>query len=325
MESEPQIEPSRRFFPGQWRLSRLLRWLFLLLILGGILVNYHEDIPAEKLQGKYGYPDSRFVAVEGMQVHCRVVGKGEALVLLHDADNSMHTWDAWVDSLSRSYKVIVLDLPGFGLTGPHPQGSYSTFMYVSFLEEFVGALRLRQFHLVGNGLGAQIAWFYAVEHPERLRKLVLLNAPGFEKSEFSLVQFMASAPVLNRVFRRITPRSAFRIMLEDRYADDARVNDAMIDQHFQLFLRPGSRKAYTNISQVRNNRPPADIIEKIAAPTLILWGAEDTRISPEFAYEFHRRIRKSQLKIYQNSGHWPQEEIPGPTTTDVRSFLEGRF
>jgi pimeloyl-ACP methyl ester carboxylesterase len=115
------------------------------------------------------------------------------------------------------------------------------------------------------------------------------------------------------------------LMLEDVYADDALITDTLVQRHFNLLLRAGNRKAFTDRAQVSDNKPPVDIIEKITAPTLILWGAEDARISPEYAYEFHRRIHGALLKIYQNTGHWPQEENPGQTVEDVMAFLEGKF
>jgi pimeloyl-ACP methyl ester carboxylesterase len=117
-----------------------------------------------------------------------------------------------------------------------------------------------------------------------------------------------------------------RIYLEEVFADDAMVTDSLVDRHFKLLLRSGNRKAFTDRASVRDNRPPvAELIKKITAPTLILWGAEDTRISPEYAYEFHQRIKSSDLRIYPNTGHWPQEENAQKTAEDVRAFLEGRF
>lgn len=322
---ESQPEGRRRLQLKLIPLSSALRWIILFGFLGWISLNAHRDIPVEQLKRKYAFPDSRFVAVDGMQVHYRRCGKGEPILLLHDGNNSLHTWSAWIDSLSGKYEVIALDLPGFGLTGPHPRGSYSTFMYVSFLHQFTKAIKLPRFHLAGNGLGAQIAWFYATEHPSRLRRLILLNAPGFEKPQFSLVTFIAKTPVLNRLLWRITPRSFLQIMLESIYADDSKVSESLLDRQFELMLRPGNRKALTDRAQVSENRPPAAMVERISAPTLILWGAEDTQISPENAYEFHRLIPGSLLRIYQNTGHWPQEESPGPTAKDVRSFLVGKF
>ena len=123
----------------------------------------------------------------------------------------------------------------------------------------------------------------------------------------------------------VTPKSFIEIMLDEVYADDALVTDSLIQRHYELLLRSGNRKAFTDRASVSDNRPPADVVEKITNPTLILWGAEDTRISPEHAYDFHRRIRGAFLKIYRNTGHWPQEENPVQTVHDVRAFLEGKF
>jgi len=306
-------------------LFRLIRWGIFIALAVWLFRNWHDDIPAQELTPRYTFPDSRFLQVDGLDVHCRITGKGEPVLLLHNAQSSLHTWAGWTDSLSRKYRVISVDLPGFGLTGPHPRGSYSAFAYASFLDSLVAKLDLKKFHLAGNGLGAQIAWFYAADHPERLNRLVLLDAPGFEPRRSSWIDWLAQTPVLNRVMLKITPRSFIEILLKDVYADDALVSDSLVQNHFELLLRKGNRKAFIDRASVSENRPPVDIISRITTPTLILWGAEDTRLSPEFAYEFHRRIRGAFLRIYQNTGHWPQEENAAQTVQDVQAFLEGKF
>lgn len=331
MEQTPDTPPRRGLSqPQEWvkilSLSRILRWAIYLFVGAWIFQNWHDDLPLSDLKGRYTFPDSRFVEIEGMNVHYRRTGQGDPILLLHDAGSSLHTWAAWTDSLSPDYQVISVDLPGFGLTGAHSRGSYSGFMYAGFLEKFADSLGLRTFHLAGNGLGAQVAWFFAAEHPERIRKLMLLDAPGFEKKPANWLAWLARAPIINSILHKITPRQFVRLGLEDLYADDSLVSDSLVARHFELFLRPGARKAFTDRAQVTENNPPAlDFIEKIACPTLILWGAEDTSISPENAYSFHKKIRGSDLKIYENTGHWPQEEMPAQSVRDVRAFLEGRF
>lgn len=305
--------------------SRVIRWSLYLLAAWWVYYNWHRDLPVEQLTQRYTLPGSRFLDVDGMTVHYRVTGQGEPILLLHDANSSLQTWAEWTTVLSGKYQVISVDLPGFGLTGPHPRGSYSAFMYANFLEQFVNQLHLNTFDLVGNGLGAQVAWFYASEYPDRLHKLVLLDAPGFEPKNSNMINLLARTPVLNRTIWHITPKSFIRLMLQDIYADDALVTDSLVQRHFELLLRPGNRKAFTDRAAVSDNRPPVDIIEKITTPTLILWGAEDTRLSPEYAYEFHRRIHGALLRIYQNTGHWPQEENPLQTAQDVQAFLEEKF
>ncbi|MDX2134919.1 MAG: alpha/beta hydrolase [Saprospiraceae bacterium] len=316
---------------GRVRLSRLIRWGIALGLGWWVYTNYFPDQPLHLLIHTYAYPESRFIAVGGMEVHLREVTPEAqepraTVLLLHDENSSLHTWAAWTDSLARQrYRVIAVDLPGFGLTGPHPQGSYSLFMYANFLEQLVDSLALKPFYLVGNGLGAQIAWFYTAEYPGKVQKLALIDPPGFESRNKGWVQTLAGTPVLNRALWKITPPGAVRLMMEDMYADDLKVTDMLVQRHFDLICRPGNRKAFTDRAQVRDNRPPVDLIDKIKCPTLILWGAEDTRLSPEYAYEFHRRIRGSFLRIYQHTGHWPQEENPEATVRDVVDFWEGRF
>ena len=306
--------------------SRILRWVLILFALWWLIANAHRDLSPKQLEEKYATADSRFIQVGDILAHCQISGKGQPIVLLHDAQSSLQTWSVWAKKLSDKYKVISVDLPGFGLTGPHPRGSYSAFMYVDFLDSLTQKLGLSKFNLAGNGLGAQIAWQYAAEKPGQIEKLILLSPAGFEKKSNTIVNMMASTPVLNRVLWEITPRSFIKIFLEEVYADDSLVTDSLVNRHFEFFLRAGNRKAFTDRASVRDNRPPVlELIKKITAPTLILWGAEDTKISPEYAYEFHQRIKTSDLRIYPNTGHWPQEENPQKTSEDVRAFLEGRF
>ena len=98
--------------------SGFLRWTVFLGLLAWVGLNMYSDIPLADLKARYTFPDSRFVTVEGMEVHYRRCGKGEPILLLHDANSSLHTWSGWIDSLSADYEVIALDLPGFGLTAP---------------------------------------------------------------------------------------------------------------------------------------------------------------------------------------------------------------
>lgn len=318
-------KPARKWV-GRWSVSRVVRWVVFLFLAWWLLKNAHADIPFNRLAEKYTSEESKFVEVYGMMAHCRVAGKGEPVVLLHDAQSSLHTWSAWTDSLTSRYRVISVDLPGFGLTGPHPRGSYSGFMYVEFLDSLAIKLGINKFHLVGNGLGAQIAWQFAAERPQKVQKLILMNAPGFERKDNSWVNLLASTPVVNRIIWQVTPKALIRILLEEIYADDAQVTDSLVNRHFDLLLAPGNRKAFTDRASVRDNRPPVnDLLPKITAPTLIIWGAEDAIISPEHAYQFHQLVPKSDLRIYPNTGHWPQEENPGKTVVDVRDYLEGRF
>jgi pimeloyl-ACP methyl ester carboxylesterase len=87
------------------------------------------------------------------------------VVLVHGTAASLHTWDDWTDSLKKDYRVIRMDIPAFGLTGPHPDADYSIEAYVAFLGQFLDQLDIDSMYLAGNSLGGNIAWNFAASLP----------------------------------------------------------------------------------------------------------------------------------------------------------------
>jgi pimeloyl-ACP methyl ester carboxylesterase len=162
-------------------MKTLLRiFLAILLILLLVLAfNIQPNRDMEALKAKYTNAESRFLELDGMQVHYRDEGQGYPIVLIHGTGASLHTWDAWTEDLKRHFRVIRMDLPAFGLTGPHPDRDYSLAQYVAFLDALAEKLNLSTFHLVGNSLGGSIAWLYAARHPEAVNKLILLDPGGY--------------------------------------------------------------------------------------------------------------------------------------------------
>src|SRR5262245_26961034 len=98
------------------------RWTWVLVVAGVVVASLasqvRRDVPAAELEARYARPPSRFVEVDGLRVHYRDEGQGPPLVLLHGSNSSLFTWEGWTRELSRSFRVISLDLPGHGLTGP---------------------------------------------------------------------------------------------------------------------------------------------------------------------------------------------------------------
>jgi len=94
---------------------------------------YSPDISVSELKKTYANQHSQFIEIDGMNVHYRDEGEGQVIVLLHGTGASLHTWDKWADELKKSYRVIRLDLPAYGLTGPHPENKYSLSNYSHFL------------------------------------------------------------------------------------------------------------------------------------------------------------------------------------------------
>jgi len=297
-------------------------WGLLLVLLTLTVVFFRFDYPVDELKEKYTYPESSFVEVAGMSVHVRAVGEGKPLVLLHGTGASLHTWEGWTEILQDSFRVISLDLPAFGLTGPHPNADYSISAYVSFLEAFAQKMKLDSFYLAGNSLGGLIAWNYAYTHPTQVQKLILLDASGFPRNgPMPLAIRLARYPVVSDLLRYITPKSLFRKSLREVYGDPDQLTEKTINRYYQLFLRPGNRQAY--IKRARESyKVPTSLLRELPMPVLIQWGAQDAWISPDNAEKFDALIPHSEVVIYPDLGHVPMEEAPATTARDVRAFLK---
>src|SRR5262252_3324744 len=214
---------------------KTLRWpaaaaVFIVAVLAlAAITNIRTDIPLETLKQRYAQSPSKFMQLHGLSVHYRDEGSGLPLVLLHGTGASLHTWQGWSAVLRRQLRVIRMDLPGFGLTGPEPSGDYSSAQYVRFLEQVADKLGLRRFHLAGSSLGGLIAWRYAAAHPELVGRLILIDAAGYPKEHPSLlVSRLAQVPVLSSVLARMNPRPLVARSLHEVYADASKVTPELI-------------------------------------------------------------------------------------------------
>ncbi len=285
-------------------------------------IGYQADKPIEELKLKYANAESRFMDLDGMEVHYRIEGEGQPIVLVHGTGASLHTWDEWTNLLKDSFQIIRMDIPAFGLTGPNPRGDYTPEYYVDFLHRFIEQLNIDSFCLVGNSLGGRIAWNYTYAYPGQVKKLILLDAAGVpHKGEMPMVFKLARNPFTAFLLKNILPKGFIEKNINEVYFDDVKITPELVDRYHNLALRTGNRQAFID----RANMKFADEtykLEKIDCPTLIMWGEHDQWVPLEDAHYFDKAIANSKLMVYENAGHVPMEEIAVETAKDVRFFLE---
>jgi pimeloyl-ACP methyl ester carboxylesterase len=286
----------------------------------------YADIAVEDLKKTYANEHSQFIDIEGMQVHYRDEGTGLPIVLIHGTGASLHTYDAWTKQLSKNYRVIRLDLPAFGLTGPNKNAEYSIERYTQFLSQFLEKIKVDKFHLAGNSLGGNIAWNYAAEYPEKVLKLILIDASGLPTFIPQPAIFkMAKTPILNSLFLYITPKFIIRKNIEQVYADKLKVTDALVTRYHKMSLRTGNRKAFIDRAKTDFNLAEKVNLVKLKSvktPTLLIWGAKDTWIPLGNGKRMDSMLPNSKLVILENSGHVPMEENPKESLEFLKSFLK---
>ena len=303
-----------------------------LYIVGGVLLllvvlqltQYHADIPLGELKPAYAPVPSKFMMMDGASVHYRDEGTGYPIVLIHGMSSSLHTWQGWTDILSKNYRVIRMDLPGFGLTGPTTENVYSVPYYESFIARFLDSLGVKECYMVGNSLGGLITWNYTLHHPQQVQKMILLDAAGYAMKTPPFVLGLAQNKLVSGTMRYITPRFIVAKSMEQVYGDPSKVTDSVTERYFKLTLRAGNRAAFIAFAKGADLRKIDTLsIQQIKTPTLIEWGEKDSWVTPDNALRFKRDIKGSQLITYPGVGHIPMEEIPAQSCADALKFLNG--
>jgi len=259
-----------------------------------------------------------------MQVHYRDEGSREdklPLVLIHGTSSSLHTWDSLVILLPEK-RCIRLDLPGFGLTGPHPAHNYSPQNTNLIIDELLQHLKVDSCIIAGNSLGGFVAWSYALGYP-RAKKMILIDAAGFKSGTKgkNLAFNLAKIPVVNQLLKIVTPRSIVRKSLEQSYGDPSKVTDALVDRYFELNCRTGNRQALLDRFRLPFTGD-TNQLKEIQIPALILWGQKDQLIPVSQADKFEAAIPRNQKIIYPELGHVPMEESPEMVAISIRNWLK---
>ena len=228
----------------------ILSIVAVLLILCGFW--YRSDIPVNELEAKYFTPQSSYLSINDSKIHIRQRGAGPVLFLLHGSFASLHTWNLWEQALSKNFKTISLDFPGHGLTGPIASEKYSTDDYERLVFAIADTLKIDTFYVAGNSMGGQVAWKMALHQPERVKKLILIDAAGFWKITTDSTSKSQNRPFIFKLLQnnfvantmlRITPRFLFKWNLKQVYGDPSKVKEEDVDRFYDLMLREGNRSS----------------------------------------------------------------------------------
>ncbi len=314
----------------------VLRLVGVLLMLTALALTLSRapDRAVSTLVARWAPPPSDFVEIKGQLVHLRDEGPREdplPIVLIHGTSASLHTWEGWVKALKGQRRVISFDMPGFGLTGPFtgPYGAgndkdrYSGDAYARFVVDLLDALKVDRAVLGGNSLGGEVAWRTAHLAPLRVAALVLVDAAGppFVPESLPLGFQLARIPVLNRLSEFALPRALVEEGVKSVYGDPSKVTPELVDRYFELTLREGNREALRLRMQGLVPGEDAERIATLKQPTLILWGGRDRLIPPATGRLFQQQVAGSQLVLFDELGHVPQEEDPVRSVQPVKAFL----
>ena len=305
------------------RVSRLNIVLVLLAISAAIAACFFRfDLDPALLEARYANGPSRFVEAAGIRFHIRDRRQGPVLVLLHGQSANFTVWEGAAALLATNHRVISVDLPGHGLTGPDPAERYSPQGLAQSLDALMVSLGVTRFALAGNSLGGGVAGEYARAHPDKLSALILLDPLGAPVLGPMPTAFAAqTVPIVGPLVHWFTPQWMVGPVLATTYGDPSKLTASESEAFYELLLRAGNRDAqYKTLLGAVNTTLPNRLFG-ITTPTLLLWGSRDSWISPAHAAWFVAHIPGIELHMLAGLGHQPMLEDPAATVAAMMPFL----
>ena len=301
--------------------------LVVFVLLFCIYLRPNHIISKAEAKARFSVPESKFIHWRGAEIHYTDTGRGPAILMIHGFGGNFTNFSDLAHIMQDSFRVIRVDLPGFGLSDmpelSEPQKSY-IFMYRNFISFLIDNLHLDSVYVVGNSMGGWLSWEMAIQRPDKVKKLVLLNSAGYDtklvKKNAGMTNVLSN-PLIQKIAQRGYPmfmsqHIAHRIRAED---EDVAMDEIVINNG--IGNRQGNLQNLIALGTAKEE-PDTTRVPKVPCPTLIFWGKEDPIIPYRDALKFRRDIRQSSLITYDHCGHVPMMEYPEQVASDIKKFLK---
>jgi pimeloyl-ACP methyl ester carboxylesterase len=283
---------------------------------------------------------AEMIELGSLRVHHMHGGRGTPLLFIHGLGSSGYMeWRFNLEFAAARHRVYAPDLPGFGRT-EKPRARYGIAYFTRFIDRYMDDRGLRTAAVVGASLGGRIALELALKHPQRVRKLVLVNALGLGRPNAQLAYGLLTLPRVGEAFMkfagdavRLAPRQMIR-RVAARYAGaSGNLNQTMDDDYFanlrELYAAEGYPDAYlatirslvTIKALVASDHDLSKRLPEIKAPVQLIWGDGDPLFPLAHAVSAHTLIPHSRLAVLEGAGHTPQAERPEEFNRVLEHFL----
>lgn len=293
-----------------------------------------RTLPRADVIARHADAASRFVDLDGVKVHYKDEGQGPAILLVHGTFGDLADWDGWVKTLAPHYRVVRLDLPAFGMTGPVASGVYSVERKHVVIDALMDHLGLERFAIAGVSYGGLVAFRYAATRTERITALVLANSAGIQFGQRPAAASAAAAaaaastppaPVYNittdPVVRYSDAESFLRFLLNDSPV----ITPALIQRKLDFTNTAGRLEEAVLAGRQYERGTPERVLGHVRAPALVLWGGAGQALSTQTADAFLNALKNAKSKekiLYPDGGHIINLQRPEETSRDVKAFLD---
>lgn len=274
------------------------------------------------------------IHANGLDFHYVTQGEGELILFLHGFPEFWYSWRHQIPEFADSYKVVAVDLRGYNESDKPPEvEAYRMAELMRDVRGIIHGLGYQQCILVGHDWGGAIAWSFAYEHPEMVKKLIIMNLPHPAIFSESLRQnpqqllrswyvFFFQVPLIPEWLFQLFDYEAISSAFQNMAVDKTAFTKADLSAYKDAAAKRGALTAminyYRNITEsiVRSRSWPV-----LDIPTLMIWGEEDTALGKELTYGTEVYVKDFRIKYIPNCSHWVQQEQPQLVNQYMREFL----
>lgn len=253
-------------------------------------------------------------------------GQGPPLVLLHGIPSSSYLWRDVIDPLAGTFDVMAPDLLGYGDSDKRLDADLSIAAQARYIVAFMETVGVHQAAIVGHDIGGGIAQLMAVDEPQRVARLILIDSVVDNNWPIPDIARLKE-PAWDQIMVNIDLRQGLRKGLDAGIVTEGRVSDELVDEWTRPFQDLGGRRAYLRAARALNNRDLTSRsrhIEEIETPTLVLWGANDKFLEPRWADTLKHKLRDTTVEIIDPGGHFLPLDRPDAVVEAITRFLTTR-
>jgi pimeloyl-ACP methyl ester carboxylesterase len=283
----------------------------------------------DELRAKYELPNSRYIDIDGVDLHYVDEGSGPVVVFLHASYNGLQSWEGVTSRLKPRYRTVRFDFPNYGLSGSETKPTPAEKFHLiernyEIMVGIIDALDLERFAVVGTSSGGSVAFRYAARHPERVERLILINSAGMPRTP-------RTDPLRSRIkFAKyeampVKPREFWELASTENFIPPNTAPDWWLDQVYDFNRREGALEEQKRYRFSTGD--PETLFSQIQAPTLIMWGKDNPVVMHLEAnvMQLWMTGAPSIIRKYPGLGHYPYVEDVDAVYPDIAAFLDGEL
>lgn len=270
--------------------------------------------------------DSKYTRVENVKVHYLIAGEGETILFLHGWPTSSYLWRNIITELSDRYRVIAIDLPGFGKSDKRIEDSYSFRYYSRIITGFLSNLEIDKITLGVHDLGGPLGLFWLINNQDRVNRLILLNTLVYPKFSFMVKLFYLST-LLPGIRHWLSSSRGIKWSMKFGVNQKEKLTDEIIEHYQSPFQDKESRRTLLKSIHRLSIKGYEEIEANLSSfknPVQILYGEKD-KILPKVGETMEKvkeDLPQANMISYSECGHFIQEEIPEELGKRIKEFMK---